>query len=84
MTRIHQLSPVVDRETGSGHPRSGLVGAWPERLGSALGLLPILLAAEGRHVKVVVRAAHLLGATPVGRIGVEDAIFDAKEHTRSV
>jgi hypothetical protein len=64
--------------------RSGLIGAWAERVRASLRLLPVLLAAECTHVEVVVRAADLLGAAAVGRVGVEDAVAVAQEHARAM
>ena len=50
---------------------------------AALRLLPVLLAPERGEVEEVVRAAGLLGAARVGRVGVEDAVVDAQEDARA-
>src|SRR5215813_10210680 len=45
----------------------------------ALGLLPVLLAAEGRHIEVGVGVPDVLGAPGEGRVGVEDLLALAQE-----
>jgi len=50
----------------------------------AVRLLPVLPAAERGHVEVVVRAADLLGAARVGRVGMKDAFAVAQEGARAV
>src|SRR6266498_4184612 len=50
-----------------------------ERGRAALGLLPLLLAAERRQVQQLAREADLVGAAGVGRVGVEHAVAVAQE-----
>src|SRR5207248_955861 len=47
--------------------------------GAALGLLPVLLAAEGREVQEVVGAAEHLRPARVHRVGVEHLVAVAQE-----
>ncbi len=61
-----------------------MIGAWAERIRATLRLLPVLLAPECRHVEVVVRAADLLGAAAVGRVGMKDAVAIGQEHAGAV
>src|ERR1700685_4171968 len=46
---------------------------------AALGLLPVLLAAEGGQVEQGVGAAEGVGAPAVGRVGVEDLVALTEE-----
>src|SRR6266566_1585887 len=50
-----------------------------DRRDPALGLLPVLLAAERRHVQVGIGVPDVLGAPGEGRIGVEDLVALAQE-----
>jgi hypothetical protein len=46
---------------------------------TSLGLLPVLLAAEGGQVEQAVGKDEMVGAAAVGRVGVEDLIAFAQE-----
>src|SRR5437588_632104 len=48
-------------------------------IAAALGLLPVLLAAEGGEVEEVVGAARRLQAARVLRVGVEHTVVDLEE-----
>ena len=66
-----------DRPTVERYSEVGLIAA--ERVAAALGLLPVLLAAQGREVEEVVRAAGGLEAPRVLRVRVEDPAVDLEE-----
>ena len=54
-------------------------GAAPGGFDAALGLLPVLLAAEGGQVEQAVGTDQDVGAATVGRVGVEDLVALADE-----
>ena len=72
-TETRTLSAVAGRD---------LVGPGRRPRRATRRLLPLLLAAERGHVEEVVRAADLLGAAGVDRVGVEDAVAVAQEEAR--
>ena len=61
-----------------GSAREGRVPAADGR-DPALGLFPVLLAAQGGQVEQDVRGADVFGAAGEGRIGVEDVLAVAQE-----
>src|SRR5262245_17454981 len=76
----HWLLALAARRLRSGSGGEvGLVGA--EIAAPALGLLPVLLPAQGGEVEEVVRAAGRLEAPRVLGVGVEHAAVDVQETT---